>query len=66
MKRGGHVAGRRCSRYLCDSVQIHPTLKRRMSKKKRGNGGESFGRTKAFPQQLRIHPQSDRNHGMRG
>lgn len=44
MKRGGHVAGRRGSHCLCDSVQIHPTLKRRMcTKRKRG---ESCGCTK--------------------
>lgn len=41
MKRGGHVAGRRGSHCLCDSVQIHPTLKRRMcTKRKRGESCE--------------------------
>lgn len=44
MKRGGHVAGRRCSRCLCDSVQIHPTLKRRMCTKRKRD--ESLGCTK--------------------
>lgn len=68
MKRGGHVAGRRCSRCLCDSVQIHPTLKRRMSKK-RGNGGwilwahKSFSSTAKNPPAVGQKPRRERmNH----
>lgn len=63
MKRGGHVAGRRCSRCLCDSVQIHPTLKRRMCTKRKRD--ESWG-AQNFPQQLRIHPLPYTHHDMRG
>lgn len=69
MKRGGHVAGRRCSRYLCDSVQIHPTLKRRMSKKKKRKRGwilwahKSFSSTAKNPPAVGQKPRHERvNH----
>lgn len=51
MKRRGHVAGRRRSHCLCDPVQIHPTLKRRMCTKRKV--GESRA-AQSFPQLLRC------------
>lgn len=65
MKCRGHVAGRRRSRCLCDSVQIHPTLKRRMSTKEETRVNP-VGAQKLFLNSYKIHPQSDRNHRTRG
>lgn len=67
MKRGGHVARRRrSSRCLCDSVQIHPTLKRRMRKREEAGWVPGWPEPSSTTGPLQIQPLSNTLRDMSG